>query len=263
MRLALTSGPLVGQIIDFGPSQDYPTSTSAGQKLSPIQAGAICTAVATDGGPDTSDADLPNWGACEVMFVYNTSSATFVPGNLVQYDKNFAIAAAATTDNTGAPLAVCLSTFSAGNVTRQGGWVLLSGVTPVTFSVAATAGQVFLGTSKNATPTANTGGQILNATTLIAAAGAFTRTGTTQSGSPQIKVGRVNGLYPGIAVSGTGIPGSSVISSINPDGVSFVLGSAVGTPANATASGTVTLTFTHTGYGICLVQRPFVQGQIT
>jgi len=263
MRLAITTGQLAGQLIDFSPSKDFSTTPSAGAHYASVQPGAIFSAVSTDGGIDTSDAQLPNWGACEVMYVVNTSSSTFVPGNLVQIDKNFAIAANATTDNTGAPLYVCLSTFSAGNTTRQGGWVIVSGITPVTFSVAATAGQVFLGTALNATPTANTGGQILNATTLIAASGAFTRSGTTVNGSSAVRVPRVNGIYPGIAVTGTGIPASSVVSSINSGGDGIVIGSAIGTPVAATAAGTVTLTFTHTGYGICHVNRPFVQGQIT
>lgn len=262
MRLAPTSGPLQGQLIDFGPSQDFPT-TNTGTGHVGVQPGTIFTCASTDGGIDTTTS-VPNWGAAEVMYVVNTSSSTFVPGNLVQIDKNYAISAAATTDNTGAPIYVCLSTFSAGDVTRQGGWILLSATSaPVTFSVAATTGQIFLGTSKNATPTANTGGQILNATTIIAAAGNFTRTIQTQSGSSQVKVARVNGLYPGLAITGTGIPASSVISSIDPSGVAFTIGSAIGTPVNATATGSVTGTFTHTGYGIVAFNRPFVQGQIT
>jgi hypothetical protein len=254
--------PMAGQPIDFSASVDYSTTASAGAKQVPIQPGTILSVASTDGGIDTTT-NVPNWGTAEVMFVVNTSSSTFIPGNLVQVDKNFAIAAAATTANTGAPVYVCLSNFSAGNTTRQGGWVLVSGICPITTSVAATTGAVFLGTSKNVTPTAAAGKQILNATCLVAASGSFTRSITTQNGSSFIKVARVNGLYPGIAVSGTGIPGSSVVSSIDASGTGFVLGSAVGTPANATATGTVTGTFTHTGYGVFQIQRPFVQGQIT
>ena len=260
MRLAIADGPLVGQLIDFGLSVDYPTSVTSGRG-SPIQPGAIYSAVSTDGGIDTTS-NVPNWGSAEVMYVVNTSASTFLPGNLVQVDKNFSIAAAATTAGTGAPLAVCLTRFTAGNVTRQGGWVLLAGVSPVSYSVAATTGIMYLGTSLNATPTQASGKQILNATCLIAAAGSFTRTVTTRAGLPQILVSRVNGIFVGQAISGTGIPASSVVSSIDPSGQALVIGSAVGTPVNATASGSVTGTFTHTGYGICQFDRPFVQGQI-
>jgi hypothetical protein len=257
MRLAISTGQLTGQLIDFGASVDF--SASAVIPRSSIQPGTIFSATSTDGGIDTT-ASVPNWGGAEVMYVVNTSSSTFVAGNLVQWDKNFAIAAAATTDNTGAPIAVCLSAFSAGNVTRQGGWILLAGVVPVTYSVAATTGAVFLGTSLNATPTANTGGQILNATCIIAAAGSFTRAVTVDNGKFVAKVGRTSGIYPGMTVSTAGntpIPTSTEISSIGVDGTSFVFNNA------AVASGTATATFTHTGYGICLINRPFVQGQIT
>lgn len=262
MRLAVVSGPLAGQTIGFGPSVDFPTTSTAGAKSVGPQPGSIVTAAPTDGGIVTTTS-VPNWGMSELMYVVNTSASTFTAGNLVQVDKNFAIAAAATTDNTGAPIFVCVTNFSAGNTTRQGGWVMLAGITPVTYSVAATTGSVFLGTSLHATPTANTGGQVLNATCLIAAAGNFTRSVTTRASSSLVQTSNVVGLYPGIAVSGAGIPASSVVSSIDPSGQGFVIGSAIGTPVNATATGTVTGTFTHTGYGICLVNRPFVQGQIT
>jgi len=258
MRLSISSGALSGMLLDFSGSKDY-VATGVLTSQGP-QPGAIFTCAPTEGIETTTS--VPNWGYAEVMCVVNTSSSTFIPGKLVQVDKNYAIALNATTDNTGAPLAVTLSNFSAGDVTRQIGWVLISGVAPVTFSVAATTGQVFLGTAGNATPTANTGGQILNATTIIAAAGNFTRTVTTTNGQSFARC-KTNGLYPGIAISGTGIPASSVVSSIDPSGLGIYLGSAVGTNVNATASGAVTGTFTHTGYGIVQMVRPFVQGQIT
>jgi hypothetical protein len=247
-------------LLDFGLSEDFGTTPVFSN--SQVQPGTIFSAAPTDGGIDTT-ANVPNWGAAEVMFVVNTSASSFLPGNLVQVDKNFAIAAAATTANTGAPVYVCLSRFTAGNTTRQCGWVLVAGICPATFSVAATTGAAFLGTSLNLTPTAAAGKQVLNATTLIAAAGSFTRSVTTQATSPFVKVARVNGIFVGQAVSGTGIPGASVVSSIDVGGTGFVIGSAVGTPVNATATGTVTGTFTHTGYGIVQINRPFVQGQIT
>jgi hypothetical protein len=257
MRLAISSGALAGMLLDFSGSRDY-VATGVLTSQGP-QPGAIFPCAPTEGVETTTS--VPNWGYAEVMAVLNTSSSTFIPGKLVQVDKNFAIAANATTDNTGAPLAVTLSNFSAGDVTRQIGWVLISGITPITTSVAATAGQVFLGTAGNISPTANTGGQMLNADCIIAAAGNFTRTGRVISGSPFVTC-KTNGLYPGLAVSGTGIVGT-LISSIDPSGLGFYAGSAVGTAVNANATGTVTVTFTHTGYGIVRMQRPFVQGQIT
>jgi murein DD-endopeptidase MepM/ murein hydrolase activator NlpD len=70
-------------------------------------------------------------------------------------------------------------------------------------------------------------------------------------------------MYPGQAISGTGIPASSVISSLDASGTDIIIGSAVGTPVNATATGTVTATLTNTGYGIVQVLSPTFQSQIT
>lgn len=67
------------------------------------------------------------------------------------------------------------------------------------------------------------------------------QTGTTVNGSPTITgLSDTSQLTRGMAVSGTGIAGASTISSI-PSATSVVLGS------NATANGTVTITFETTG----------------
>ena len=259
MRLAPTSNS-VGTLIDFGASNDYVTTGGGTSGYEGIAPGTIIEAAPTDGVITT--ASVPNWGQCELMYVLNTSSSTFLPGRLVHVDKNFAISDMPNTAGTGRPVFVCVTNFSAGNTTTQGGWVLLSGIAPVSFSVAATTGIVFFGAAGQASPTQAAGKQILNATTLIAASGSFTRTVTTSNGSTTIKTSTVAGLYPGQAVSGTGIPASSVVNTIGADGQSFTIGSAVGTAVTATASGSVTGTFTHTGYGIVHFSRPFVQGQI-
>jgi hypothetical protein len=191
------------------------------------------------------------------MYVFSTGAAAIVPGTPVVVDKDFVITALATTANTGRPVYVTVSRFEIGSTTRQGGWVMVCGITPVTFSVAATAGAVYGGTAGNFTPTAAAGRQILNATTLIAAATAFTRTVTTQNGSKVLRVARSNGMFIGQAVSGTGVAASSTVASIDPSGTSVILNNA------CTASGTVTGTFTPTGFGIVHLNNAFVQGQIT
>lgn len=254
MRLAPVTA-LAGILLDFSTSEDAPTTGfGPSGSFSPISVGTIIQAAPTD-GIDTGT-NVPNWGMCELMYVYNTGSAV-VPGTLVTVDKDYTITAAASTAGTGRPLFVALTNFAAGSTTRQGGWVMLSGICPVTFSVAATAGALYLGTAGNATPTAAAGKQILNAVTLIAAASAFTRQIVTTNGSKFVKTARVNGIFIGQAVSGTGVAGGSTVASIDPGGNGFTLNNA------ATASGAVTGTFTPTGYGIVQISRPFGQGQIT
>ena len=152
MRLAPITA-LSGSLLDFSGSDDYPT-TGFTTTFSPYSPGAFLQAAPTD-GIDTGS-NVPNWGMCELMYVLNTGVA--VPsGTLVTIDKDFTITAAASTANLGRSLAVALTNFSAGSTTRQGGWVMMAGVAPVTFSVAATVGAVFLGTAGNATPTAAAG----------------------------------------------------------------------------------------------------------
>ena len=120
-----------------------------------------------------------------------------------------------------------------------------------------TVGAVYGGTAGVATPTPAAGRQILNATITVAGTGAFTRTVRTRNGRPQVEINDVSGLFPGMAISGTGIPGGATVLTIDNAGNAFNLS------ANATASASVTGTFTHTGFGIVQMDAPFVQGQIT
>lgn len=252
MRLAPIDavGP---RLLDFSVSDD----------VKEMALGTVIQAVGTD--YDTT-ANVANWGDAELLYVSNVGVA-ILPGTLVVMDKDFRVAAtavAATEANQGKPLYVALTNFAVGSTTEQYGWVLRAGVCPIRYSVAATAGRVFLGTAGVATPTPAAGAQILNAICLIAAVSTFTRAGTTRAGSSQVKFGNVAGMYVGQAISGVaGIPGASVISAINPDGTSIIIGSAVGTPVAATATGTTVCTMTNTGFGICRIDKPTSQSQIT
>lgn len=60
-------------------------------------------------------------------------------------------------------------------------------------------------------------------------------TGTTVSGSPALIISSATGVYPGMGITGTGIPANTVVNSIS--------GNTVTMSQNATASGTVTTTF--------------------
>lgn len=199
-------------------------------------------------------ANVGNAGGGEVIYV--RGAATFATGRLVILDKDMNIADLPVTANTGRALYVTVSSFSAA---APFGWIMSVGVAPVSFSVAATVGPVYGGSAGQATPTAAAGRQILGATTLVAAAGTFTRTVRTVNGQPQLVLlaSDVAGIYPGIAVSGSGIPGGATVASIDPDGRTIRLS------ANATAGAAITATFTHTGFGIVQLDRPFMQGQIT
>lgn len=230
-----------------------------------VQEMALGSIVQASGTDYDTTANVANWGMAELVYVANASVA-IPPGTMCVIDKNFRVlasAAKATENNTGKPIFIALTNFAAGSTDVQYGWVLRRGVAPVAYSVAATAGPLYAGTAGKATPTAATGAQILNAQCLIAGASTFTRSGTTLTGSSKVKFGNVAGMFVGQAISGTGIPASSVISDIDASGNSVVIGSAVGTPVSATATGTVTVTMTNTNFGIVQLDYPFYQGQIT
>jgi hypothetical protein len=67
-----------------------------------------------------------------------------------------------------------------------------------------------------------------------------------------------DGFFIGMALSGTGIPASTVVAKLDPDGRTIYTGSAIGTlgDKNSTATGTITLTGTYTGYGMGYLSRP-------
>lgn len=257
MRLAPVDGT-ISRLLNFGQSSNSQNNPGIGYLIQPgLQMDAVGTMF------DTT-ANVPNWGSAEIVSCSSNQAAVIQPGILVTMDKNFRVApTGASMANLGQQVYVTLTDFQIGNVVEQYGWVLRCGICPVQYAVAATVGKVFGGTAGKATPTAAPGVQILNMQCIIAAAGSFTRQGVTQNLSTKIKVPNDGGLYPGIAVSGTGIPGASVVSSVDQTGTSYVLGSAVDVPVAATATGTVTLTYTHTGYGIVQMDKPCFQSQIT
>jgi hypothetical protein len=73
-----------------------------------------------------------------------------------------------------------------------------------------------------------------------------------------------DGFFLGAALSGTGIPGSTIVAALDADGRRIYMGSAIGTIDKvATANGSVTVTGTYTGFGSGIINRPFAQGAIT
>jgi len=255
MRLAVVSGPLTGQPLDFSTSDDLSNTGTVINGLSnAIQLGAQFNAAGIDGINTT--AGVANWGLSELVYVRNNSTA--IPnGSLVHLDKDFNISLVPNTGLTGRPVYVTLTNFALGSTTAQGGWVMRSGMCPVLYAVAATAGAVYVSaTPGSATPTNPTGQkQIGNAWCLIPVATTFTRSGTVRNAGNQVRVSNTSGIFVGQTVSTAGntpIPTSTEISAIDPSGQFFTINN------NAVASGTATCTFTMTGYGIIQIDRPFV-----
>jgi 20S proteasome alpha/beta subunit len=93
-----------------------------------------------------------------------------------------------------------------------------------------------------------------------------TVTATTTNGTNVLYCPKgYDGFFLGAALSGTGIPASTVVAGLDPDGKRIYTGSAIGTfgDKNSTATGNITLTGTYTGYGSGVINNPFAQGAIT
>lgn len=85
---------------------------------------------------------------------------------------------------------------------------------------------------------------------------ALTNVQTTNNSSVLLTSG-FDGWFIGMALSGTGIPASTFVAKLDPDGKTVYMGSAIGTIDKlATATGSVTVTGTYTGFGAGNIQYP-------
>jgi hypothetical protein len=138
------------------------------------------------------------------------------------------------------------------------GWIQLEGravyktnATVAADGVVAVAAAGILGATA-------TGKQLIGIRNRVAATGTKTVTAGTQSGNGVLSTAGYDGFFLGMALSGTGIPASTVVAALDPDGKRIYTGSAIGTlgDKNSTATGNITLTGTYTGYGSGMINNP-------
>lgn len=191
-------------------------------------------------------------------FIYSSlASGTMAVGRVVQWNAAYAIVDNPNTAGQGRPVGITRSKFDATAGVAYG-WVQRVGVVPVQSGTIAATGPLYFSAAGTATTTLTAGKQILSATVLQIPTFNFTRQVTTKAGSPRIVVADLSGMFPGMAVSGTGIPGGATILSLESgSNNAFTLS------ANATAMGSPTGTFTYTGFGQVQLDYPFCQGNIT
>lgn len=138
------------------------------------------------------------------------------------------------------------------------GWYIVAGQAPWSAQASVAAGVAFGITAAGQMGAIAAGKQINGASVQVASTGTITKAAVTNVGAQtkrRLQVSNTDGLYIGIAASGTGIAASTV-TAIDPSG-NFVILS-----ADMTAVGTITATFTHTGFCIVSANYPFAQGQI-
>lgn len=200
----------------------------------------------------------PFWGWGE--FIYIKSNDAILKGSLVTWNGTYLGVLLPSTAGQGFPFGVAMAPIPSASY----GWLQISGRavyktnatvaadTPVAVAAAGIAG------------TLANGKQLNNVRNLVAATGTRTVTAFTTNGTGTLITAGYDGFFIGMALSGTGIPASTVVAKLDPDGRTIYTGSAIGTlgDKNSTATGTITLTGTFTGFGEGMIAYPFAQGQV-
>ncbi|MCK9622143.1 MAG: hypothetical protein M0R47_16605 [Methylobacter sp.] len=170
------------------------------------------------------------------------------------WDESHNAALLPTTALQGFPWGVAMAPMASGTY----GWIQVEGravyktnATVAADAIVAIAAAGILGASA-------TGKQLIGVRNRVSATGTKTASALTTNGSYALKTDGYDGFFLGMALSGTGVPASTVVAKLDPDGRTIYMGSAIGTVGDklATATGTITLTGTYTGYGSGIIANP-------
>lgn len=247
MTTAAGSYPLIGAqpVGNFNNAVELASATSGYVPLIPV--GTIYSVVD------------PYWGGLELIRLSIPVSTAVKVGEVSTITSTFGFVAVPNTANLGQSVAISISPVASNATYVQYGWFAISGRYPIRSGASVTADTAFGITAAGVVGAIANGKQILNARVQVAATTTVAKTAQTVNGSTIIKVTATDGWFVGVAVTGTGIPASTVISTIDQDNRSVTLSAA------ATATGSVTATGTYndgtTYWNIATFQRPFAQGQ--
>ena len=200
----------------------------------------------------------PYWGAGK--FIYLKSTDAVLKGSVVIWDESYNAVLCPTTAGQGFPVGIAAYPAASGNyfwAQLEGRCVYKTNATVAADTAVAVAAAGIVGTLAN-------GKQILNCRNRVSATGTVVKTGGTVNGTSVLTFSQgYDGYFLGMAITGTGIPASSVVAVMDPDGKRFSIGSAIGTVDKlATATGSVSITGTYTGFGSGIINNPIAQGQI-
>lgn len=208
------------------------------------------------------DAVDPYFGYGRFAYYKCAASQAVAPGRLVTVvDETGLTVDLASTANLGYPILVARQNFTS-SATAQWGWFQFEGICPIQVNASVAAG-VAIGIGTAGTATTNSAGkQLLGVKVLRASTFTLTKVGLPAPVGPQLStvlgVTNVDGLFIGLAVSGTGVPASTTISSIDPSGRYITLNNSLTTIPNGQ-----TITFTYTGFVLAHLNTPQGQGAIT
>lgn len=204
----------------------------------------------------------PYWGGQELIYLAVPTSTAIKVGGSVTWDTDLKTVTLPNTANLGVPVAFALNAVASDASNVQYAWFLIEGKLPA-YSGASVAAAAAIGITAAGQLGANSAGkQILNVRVVAAATTTVAKANTsTQSGSTLIKVTNTDGWFVGVALSGTGIAASTVITAIDPDNRTVTMNNA------ATATGSVTVTGTYNDgtnfWNVLVADRPMSQGAIT
>jgi len=195
----------------------------------------------------------PYWG--HGKFQYIKSNDAILKGSLVILGtmNTFLGTLIPNTASLGAPFAVAPAPIPSGSF----GWVQLSGFCVyATNATVATDATVGLGAAGILGAYSTLKGMV-NVHNVKSATATTTVTAFTNNGQNYLQTGGYDGFFIGMALTGTGIPASTVVAKLDPDGRTIYMGSAIGTlNKTATATGSITLTGTYTGFGAGNIMFP-------
>ena len=198
------------------------------------------------------DAVDPYWG--QGSFVYLKSADAILKGSVVCWDEahNAGLLPSAVTQ--GFPFGIAMNAMASGTF----GWVQVAGRAVYKTNATVAADGVLAIAAAGILGATATGKQVLGIRNRVSATGTVTVANVlTKNGSSVLKTSGYDGLFLGMALSGTGIPASTVVAKLGADGTTVYMGSAIGTVDKlATADGAITLTGTYTGYGSGILNNP-------
>lgn len=195
----------------------------------------------------------PFWGTG--VFMYVKSADAVLKGSVVMWDESYNAALLPSTVTQGFPFGVAMNAIPSGSY----GWIQTVGRAVYKTNATVAADGVLAIAAAGILGATATGKQVLGIRNRVSATGTKTLTvQTTLGNGVLVAAAGYDGLFLGMALSGTGIPASTVVAALDPDGRRIYTGSAIGTlgDKNSTATGSITLTGTYTGFGSGMLNRP-------
>lgn len=205
-------------------------------------------------------ADDYYWGGAEFLFVRANGVVrqfglcVITPAfNATLGQWEYLVTEVPATANLGRPLGVAMRNMTSG----QYGWLCIGGLCPLSVNASVAADTTF-GIGAAGQGGANVAGrQVLNARSMAPSTTTVIRRATAPSGSTTLVVDSTDGWFPGIALSGTGIAGGTVVTGIDVNGKTVTVNNATTAAVNGNVTGT------YTGFIVAHLNRPFAQGAIT